>query len=79
MTEDEIAKAYGCSRSHVVKHVALMRDEYFIVNWGHGWYEFDAALCWRGPLSVRRAYIQVQRIRDGVTITGGLDHDHRGR
>jgi len=20
--------------NHVVKHVALMRDEYFIVNWG---------------------------------------------
>jgi hypothetical protein len=45
-----------------------MREAYFIVNWGHGWYEFDAALCWRGPLAVRRAYIREQRVRDGLTI-----------
>ena len=64
MTQEEIAKDHGCSRQHVNEQIQLMKEHDFIVNWGHGWYEFDASLCWRGDLPVRREYAAQQRVRD---------------
>ncbi len=64
MTQEEIAKDHGCSRQHVNEQIQLMKEHIFIVNWGHGWYEFDASLCRRGELPVRREYPAPHRVRD---------------
>lgn len=71
MTQHEIAARYCKSRQHVNHQIAALREQYFIVNQAQGWYEFDAHLCWCGNLGLCAAYRQVQRVRDGVTITDG--------
>jgi hypothetical protein len=68
MTQVQIANQYGLDRTTVGKHIKMYRDWYFIVNSGQGWYEFDAALCWRGDIARCAAYREVQIVRDGITF-----------
>ena len=86
MTQDHIANSFGLSRQTVNRRIGVFRDWYFIVNQGHGWYEFDATLCWRGNLAICAAYREVQRVQDGIVITDGtttlaaedMDFNERG-
>jgi hypothetical protein len=63
MTQSEMAKAYNCSRSHVAEQLDLLRECLLIVNWGDGWWEFDARLVWRGDLKLHKAYRDVQPLQ----------------
>ena len=63
-TQDEIARALGCSRQYVNAQIAKLKEWHFIVNWGKGWYELAASLCWRGDLDVCGAYAEQQCVRD---------------
>jgi DNA-binding IclR family transcriptional regulator len=65
MTQEQIAAAHGVSRQHVVEQIGKLREAGIVVNWGQGWFEFDAALCWRGDHELRAAYARQQRRRDG--------------
>ena len=64
MKQEEIARALGRSRQHVNTQIAKLREWHFIVNWGKGWNEFDASLCWRGDLDVYNVYAEQQRVRN---------------
>ncbi len=68
MTQDQIAKQYRLSRQTVNQQIALFRKWYFIVNYGRGWYEFDANLCWSGNLAICAAYREVQHNNDETEI-----------
>ena len=71
MTQVKIADQYGVTRPYVNRQISILKDWYFIVNSGNGWYEFDASLCWCGNLTYCAAYREVQRARDGLVITDG--------
>lgn len=71
MTQEEIARQYGCSRQHVNAEIKKMKEHSLIVNSGNGWYEFAAVLCWRGDLDVQAAYRSQQKVQDGWEITDG--------
>lgn len=71
MKQSEIAKAYGCSPSTVHRQIQTMKRTGIIVNQGHGWYEFDANLCWRGDFKIQRAYRKIQEVQDGMSFTDG--------
>ncbi len=71
MTQEEIATRYGIHRGTVNKQIKTFKQRSLIVNSGNGWYEFDAALCWRGNLSICRAYQRQQRVRNGRIVTDG--------
>ena len=68
MTQEEIATRYGIHRGTVNKQIKTFKQHNLIVNSGNRWYEFDAALCWRGNLSICRAYQRQQRARDGRIV-----------
>lgn len=71
LTQNELANLYGRSRQFVNNQIRKLKDWCFIVNHGRGWYEFDASLCWCGGLGICAAYREIQRIRDGITLTNG--------
>ena len=71
MTGKQMAGAFYKSLSTVERYISALKEHGFIVNSGHGWIELDASLCWRGDLTLRTAYLEVQRIRDGRIITDG--------
>ena len=68
MNQEGIAEQYGCSRQHVNEQIGRMKHHGLIVNQGHGWYEFDANLCWRGNLDIQAAYRQQQPVRNGRIV-----------
>ena len=70
-TQAELANTYGRSRQFVNNQIRILREMYFIVNQGRGWYEFDASLCWRGDLGTCAAYREIQTVRDGLIYTDG--------
>jgi len=72
MTQKQIAEAFGCTESHVNKHINLMKQHDLIVNWGHGWYEFAAVLCWKGGFDLQAAYRDVQPSHSSMTIEGNV-------
>ncbi len=65
MTQEDLGHRYGKGRQFANEQIGKLRDWYFIVNQGRGWYEFAASLCWRGNLGTCAAYREVQRVRDG--------------
>lgn len=71
VTQAELARRYGRCRGFANEQIGKLRDWYFIVKQGRGWYEFAATLCWRGDLATCAAYREVQRVRDGLVITDG--------
>ena len=71
LTQEEIANWRRCSRQHVNEQIGKMKLHGLIVNQGHGWYEFDANLCWCGNLDIQAAYRQQQPVRDGRIVTDG--------
>lgn len=73
MTQDDIAHALKRSRQYVNAQIAILKECYFIVNWGKGWYEFDANLCWRGDLDMRNAYANQQYMRLAAASVGDND------
>lgn len=70
-TQEALAAQYARNRQWVNRQISLLKEWGFIVNWGNGWYELDANLCWKGNLSYCAAYREVQRVRGQVTITDG--------
>ncbi len=71
LTQEELANIYGKSRQFANNQIRILKDWYFIVNQGRGWYEFDASLCWCGGLGICAAYRKIQRVRDGLEFTDG--------
>jgi len=71
MTQRELGHRYRKGRQFANGQIGKLKDWYFIVNQGRGWYEFAATLCWRGNLGTCAAYREVQRVRDGLVITDG--------
>jgi len=71
MTQEEIGNQYGCSRGNINEQIKRMKLYGLIVNQGDGWYEFDANLCWRGDFKLQKAYREIQKVRDGLTIIDG--------
>lgn len=67
MTQKQIADIAYCSRDHVSRQIQILREHGIIVNWGRGWYEFDALFVWRGDYELRNAYLDVQRHRQDET------------
>lgn len=72
MTQEQIADKFGNERTTINGKIGEMRKHGLIVNQGHGWYEFDANLCWRGDFNIQKAYREIQRVRDGWIITDGV-------
>lgn len=68
MTQEEIAKGLGCSSEKVRVAIKQMKSCFIIVNWGKGWYEFDAGFVWMGNEQVRLAYQNVQEKRFAMAI-----------
>lgn len=75
MTQKQVADAYGCSRSYVADQLWLFRHLLLIVNWGDGWWEFDASLVWRGDLEFLRAYREVQPMQP-LEIVSSVTKEH---
>lgn len=73
MTQADLGCLYGKGREFANQQIGKLKDWYFIVNHGRGWYEFAADLCWRGDLGICAAYRVVQRVRDGLIITDGTN------
>lgn len=71
LKQSDMAEAYGCSPSTAHRQIQAMKRTGIIVNQGHGWYEFDANLCWRGEFKIQRAYREIQKVHDGITFTDG--------
>lgn len=64
MTHDKIAQKYGFCRPFITEQLNLLKEWGFIVNFGHGWIEFDCNLVWRGKLDWLSGYRRVQRIHE---------------
>ena len=71
MTERQMADSFNKSVSTIERYVSTLKEHGFIINSGRGWIELDASLCWRGNLTFHKAYIAVQRVRDGIAVTDG--------
>lgn len=74
MTQQQIATTYGRSRSYIADQLSLFRHLLLIVNWGDGWWEFDAHLVWRGDLEFQQAYRDVQPLQP-LEIIGVCKHE----
>lgn len=59
MLQEEMAKQYPCSLSHMKAQIALLKKHGFIVNSGNGWIEFDCRLVWYGDLRFLSGYMLV--------------------